>query len=153
GVQTCALPLWPPRAYEDVLEANELRRKQRIRRHASLPSVLFNGRVPTSSLTSMGLTDLEREYKAAKELAEELLDRGANLGTLSEALDQAVEPPKDVVVHPGPTDEDLGDDPGAPALATPPLDLRGMPSYGPADAATTIVVLCSPTSSNCVQPM
>lgn len=143
----------PPRAYDDVLEANELRRKQRVRRHASLPSVLFNGRVPASSLTSMGMTDLEREYKAAKELAEELLDRGANLGTLAEALDQLVEPPKDIIVQSGPTDEDLGDEPGEPALATPPLDLRGMPSYGPADAATTIVVLCSPTSSNCVQPM
>ena len=143
----------PPRAYDDVLEANELRRKQRIRGQSALPSVLFNGRVPSTQLSALGMNDLEREYKTAKELAEELLDRGADRGTLAQALDELTDPPQDIIVQPGPTDEDLGDDTGDAVLATPPLDLRGLPSYGPADAATTIVVLCSPTSSNCVQPM
>lgn len=145
--------LRPPRAYDDVLEANELRRKQRLRGRASLPSALFNGRAPSTQLAALGMNDLEREYKAAKELAEELLDRGADRGSLAEALDELAEPPRDIVVQPGPIDDDLGDEPGEPMLATPPLDVRGMPSYGPVEAATTIVVLCSPTSSNCLQPM
>lgn len=143
----------PPRAYDDVLDANELRRKQRIRGQPALPSALFNGRIPATQLASMGMTDLEREYKTAKELAEELLDRGADRGSLAQAVDELADPPKDIIVQPGPTDEDLGDEAGDGVLATPPLDLRGLPSYGPAEAATTIVVLCSPISSNCVQPM
>jgi len=141
----------PPRAYDDVLEANELRRKQRIHGSPPLPSVLFNGRVPSQPLNAG--PDLEREYKIAKDLALELLDRGADRGSLSEALDELGEPTQDIIVSPGATDEDLGDDPGDPVLASPPLELRGLPSYGPGEPATTIVVLCSPTSQNCVQPM
>jgi hypothetical protein len=143
----------PPRAYEDVLQANELRRKQRLRGQQALPSVLFNGRAPSTQPQNLGVNELEREYKAAKDLAEDLLDRGADRGALAQALDELSEPPADIVVHSGPTDEDLGDDTGGPVLANPPLDLRGLPSYGPTEAVTTVVVMCSPTSSNCVQPM
>ena len=143
----------PPRAYEDVLQQNELRRKQRIHGGPALPNALFNGRVPSMQFASMGMTDLENEYKRAKDLAEELLDRGADRGTLAEALDELSGPTQDIIIAPGPTDEDLGDDAGEPVLATPPLDLKGLPSYGPTEAVTTIVVLCSPTSSNCPQPM
>jgi hypothetical protein len=143
----------PPRAYDDVLEANELRRKQRIHGSPSLPNVLFNGRAPTTPLIALGMTDLENQYRAAKDLAEEVLDRGADRGALAQALDELSDPPQDITVPSGPTDEDLGDDPGDPVLADPPLDLRGLPSYGPVEAATTIVVMCSPISSNCVQPM
>ncbi|HEY5920999.1 MAG TPA: hypothetical protein VIV11_04980 [Kofleriaceae bacterium] len=143
----------PPRAYDEVLEANELRRKQRIHGSPALPSVLFNGRVARTPLGSMGMTELENEYKVAKELAEDLLDRGADRGTLADALDELSEPPQDIIIQPGPTDEDLGDDVGEPVLATPPLELRGLPSYGPSEAVTTIVVMCAPTSSNCQQPM
>jgi hypothetical protein len=144
--------LRPPRAYDDVLEANDLRRKQRVRVQG-LPSALFNGRNPSQSVTSLGMNELEREYQTAKELAEDLLDRGADRGSLAMALDERVEPPRDIIVQPGPTDEDLGDDGADGVLAKPPLVLRGLPSYGPLDAATTIVVLCSPTSNNCVAPL
>jgi hypothetical protein len=143
----------PPRAYEDVLQANELRRKQRLRGQQGLPSVLFNGRAPATQVANLGINELEREYKTAKDLAEDLLDRGADRGALAQALDELNEPPLDIVVRYGSTDEDLGDDVGGPVLASPPLDLRGLPSYGPVEAATTIIVMCSPTSSNCVQPM
>ncbi|HEY5946353.1 MAG TPA: hypothetical protein VIV40_12710 [Kofleriaceae bacterium] len=141
----------PPRAYDDVLEANELRRKQRIHGSPALPNVLFNGRVPTQPLNAG--PDLEREYRAAKDLAEDLLDRGADRGSLSEALDELAEPAQDILVPAGATDEDLGEDTGEAVLATPPLDLRGLPSYGPSEAVTTIVVLCSPVSTNCQAPM
>jgi hypothetical protein len=143
----------PPRAYDEVLQANELRRKQRLHGAQALPSVLFNGRPASSPLSAMGMADLENQYKMAKEYAEDLLDRGADRGTLADALDELSEPTQDIIVAPGPTDEDLGDDPGEPVLASPPLELRGLPSYGPVEAATTIVVLCSPTSSNCIGPM
>lgn len=143
----------PPRAYNDVLEANELRRKQRIHGSPGLPNVLFNGRLPTTQLSALGMTDLENEYKAAKALAEDLLDRGAHRGSLAEALDELDHPARDIIIQPGPTDEDLGDDPGDSTLATPPLDVRGLPFYGAGEAVTTIVVMCSPTSSNCVQPL
>ena len=143
----------PPRAYVEVLDANERRRKQRLPGQPALPSALFNGRAPSTHLSALGMADLEKEYERAKDLAEDLLDRGADRGTLAEALDELAEPPREISVRAGPTDEDLGDDPGEPVLATPPLDLHGMPSYGPDHAATTIVVLCNPTSSNCLHPM
>jgi protein-disulfide isomerase len=143
----------PPRAFDDVLEQNELRRKQRLHGQQGLPSALFNGRMPTTQLGALGMNDLENQYRLAKDLAEDMLDRGADRGSLAQAFDEVVDPPADVIIQTGPTDEDLGDDPGEPVLAKPPLDLRGLPSYGPADAATTVVVLCSPTSSNCMQPM
>jgi hypothetical protein len=143
----------PPAAYDDVLDANELRRKQRVHNQGQLPTALFNGRMPRQPVTSLSMNDLEQEYRTAKDLAEELLDRGADRGSLSEALDELTEPPADIIIPPGATDEDLGEEVGEPALATPPLDLRGLPSYGPVEAATTIVVLCSPTSSNCVAAM
>lgn len=143
----------PPAAYDDVLDANELRRKQRVHNQGQLPTALFNGRMPRQPLTSLGMSDLEQEYRTAKDLAEDLLDRGADRGSLAEALDELSEPPADILVPSGATDEDLGDEAGEPVLATPPLDLRGLPSYGPVEAATTIVVLCSPTSSNCVNTM
>lgn len=143
----------PPQAYEDVLQANELRRKQKLRGQQALPGVLFNGRPPATQIVNLDMTQLEREYNTAKDLAEDLLDRGADRGALAQALDELDEPPADIVVHSGPTDEDLGDDIAGPVLATPPLDLRGLPSYGPVEAATTIVVMCSPTSSNCQAPM
>jgi hypothetical protein len=143
----------PPTAYDLVLDANERRRSQRIRGQSALPSALFNGRAPTTSLSSLSMADLEREYNAARELAEELLDRGADRGSLAAAFDDQTHMPDEIVVNPGPTDEDIGDDIGPAVLATPPLDLRGMPSYGPLEAATTIAILCSPVSSNCAQPM
>jgi protein-disulfide isomerase len=37
-------------------------------------------------------------------------------------------------------------------LANPPLDVHGWPSYGSANADTTIILLCSPTSPNCGPP-
>jgi hypothetical protein len=143
----------PPRAYDDVLEANELRRKQRNRGQQAPPNVLFNGRPMSAQVANLGVKELEDQYKLAKDLAEDLLDRGADRGALAQALDELTEVPQDIVVTTGATDEDLGDDLGGPVLANPPLDLRGLPSYGPTEAATTIVVMCSPTSTNCVAPM
>jgi hypothetical protein len=143
----------PPRAYDDVLDANELRRKQRIRGQQTLPNVLFNGRPPSTQISNLGIKELEDQYKLAKDLAEDLLDRGADRGALAQALDELTEAPQDITVSTGATDEDLGDDAGGPVLANPPLDLRGLPSYGPVEAAITIIVMCSPTSTNCPQPM
>ena len=59
-----------------------------------------------------------------------------------------VRPP--TLFMPGPV-EDLDGDPGPapPPLVSPPLDLRGLPSTGPADAPVPVVVLCDLTSRAC----
>ncbi len=44
-------------------------------------------------------------------------------------------------------DDTVGELPASPQLASPPLDLRGMPSAGPANARATIAVLCNPSTS------
>lgn len=146
----------PPAAYERVLAANEIRRKQRFRGNPPPPNVLFNGKLTQNQTTSLGATDLEREYQRAKDAAEELLDHGIAPSELSAAFEQ-IPPPiaTDIMVQRGSIDEELDENAANDdaVLATPPLDLRGWPSYGPAKAETTIVVLCSPTSGNCRAPM
>jgi len=140
-------------AYDKVLDANERRRTLRFRGPPAAPNVLFNGRAPQTQLTALRMEDLEREYRAAKDLAEDLLDRGADRSSLADAFDAASPAPAEVVVQPARTDEDIGDEPLRTTLATPPLDLRGLPAYGPLEVSTTIAILCSPTSSNCNGPM
>jgi hypothetical protein len=141
----------PPAAYEAALAANERRRRQRLRGDPQLPNILFNGRAPDGSAGALGLAQLEKEYKAARELAEDLVDRGADPRSLSGAFDVVPVPGAEIIVQPGPTDN--GDDAGDPVLASPALDVAGLPSYGPVEATTTIIVACSPTSSNCRSPM
>ena len=143
----------PPAAYEHVIADNDRRRRQRIRGGA-LPAVLFNGHQPQILLPNLDATQLEAEYKAAKARADELVDRGADPAHLAEAFDQeAREGSGDITVQVGPMDDELDQLPADPPLATPPIATRGLPSFGPSDAAVTIVVLCSPLSANCITPL
>jgi hypothetical protein len=120
---------------------------------AAAPTLLFNSRPLPAPIVSVTTNDLEREYKAALDQAEDLLDRGAVPATLADAFDEARPRPAEIVVQTGATDEEISEPPAEPQLANPPLDLRGLPSYGRTEAAVTIVVACSPTSLNCDQPL
>jgi hypothetical protein len=141
----------PPLAYDRVLEAN-LRRLRRKVRGGSTPAVLINGRVPRVALGSPN--DLEREYRNALDEAMDLLDRGADPQRLPEAFEAKAAPnPLEIVVPTGNTDDTVDDVPAEPPLATPALDLHGMPSLGFVDAPVTIAVLCSPASLNCAAAM
>jgi hypothetical protein len=143
----------PPRAFDKVLDANERRRSQKVTGPA-LPNALYNGRLGQTLLTSSNSQDLEREYQRALDLALDLIDRGADPRALDAAFEQATDPgPEEIVIQSGPIDADVDTPPNEPSLATPPLRYDGLPSYGPTGAAVTIAVLCSPTSSNCKQPM
>lgn len=143
----------PPAAYDKLLDANQRRFRQRTRGNPALPTALFNGRWPTTTLANMRLDDFEREYLAAKDSAADLLDRGVGRDELASAFDQIVTLPEEIVVSPGATDEELEDMSAEPRLATPPLPHAGLPSHGAADATITIAVLCSPTSGNCNAPL
>jgi hypothetical protein len=142
----------PPPAYKRLVDGNERRRKQHVHA-ANEPTVLFNGRPIVVPLVSLTTNDLERQYHAALDEAEDLLDRGATPATLADAFDATRALPAEITVQAGPTDEEIGEPATEPPLANPPLDLRGLPSYGPPDAAVTILVACSPTSLNCEQPL
>jgi len=143
----------PPAAYDKLLDANQRRFRQRTRGNPALPTALFNGRWPTTTVANMRLDDFEREYLAAKDSADDLLDRGVGRDELASAFDQIVTLPEEIVVSPGATDEELEDMPAEPRLASPPLPHAGLPSHGAADATITIAVLCSPTSGNCNAPL
>lgn len=136
----------PPPAYDRVIEQNQRRLKQKAKA-AQTPVVVINGKIPKSY---SNLRDLEAAYVEAKDAADELLDRGADPRTLPDAFDATTAPnPLDLVVTAGNVDDASDDLPAVPPLAVPALDLRGMPSIGPADAEVTIAVLCSPASVNC----
>ena len=135
----------PPPAYDRVLDANQRRLKKKVR--GAAPAILINGKVPRSSGS---FADLEVEYFQAKDAADDLLDRGADPRELPEAFEAETAPnPLDLNVTAGNTDDTVDEVPADPPIATPALDLRGMPSLGPANAQITIAVLCSPASLNC----
>ena len=142
----------PPPAYKRVVEGNERRRKQHVH-SANAPTLLVNSRPVTSALVALTQNDLEREYRTALDQAEDLLDRGAVPSTLTEAFDDERPLPGEILVQTGATDEEIGEPAPEPPLASPPLDVRGLPSYGSPEAPVTIVVACSPTSLNCDLPL
>lgn len=142
----------PPPAYREALAANQRRRRQRLHARGALPAALFDGLAPKKSLTELSRDDLEAAYAHALDVAQDLVDRGAPPSALRDACANE-DRPLDVVVQPGAIDEELDDPPTSPPLARPPLDLTGLPSYGPPDAAVSIVVACSPTTANCRGPL
>ena len=138
--------------YREALEANDRRQERLMRGQASLPSALFNTKPPRSSLAAMSDGEFEREYTEAFERAEELIDRGVHPRHLMEAFDalvlRGVQP---FVISTGPTDDDVGGDATDHRLASPPLTLAGLPSFGKPDAhaPVPVVVLCRPNDSQC----
>jgi hypothetical protein len=143
----------PPEAYQKLLESSDRRRRRKIH-GGSLPNALFNGQPPKTQLSALGPNDLEAEYLRARDLAFDLLDRGIDPRPKIDAIDPTSAPnPSELTIQAGEIEEELDTVSSEPLLATPPLQLEGLPSYGPADAAVTIVVLCSPTSSRCRGPL
>jgi hypothetical protein len=140
--------------YKPVLDANFNRMKRRVPRGLTAPIILFNGAVPRTALGDA--RNIEAEYKDALARAEELVDRGADPRTLARAFDALADDEaaaRDVKITPGQVDDDSEGWPSAPRLAAPPFDLTNLPSVGPTDAATTIIIACKPTSANCVAPL
>ncbi len=138
--------------YAAVLEANDHRLARITRGQPSVPAVLFNARPPRSGIASMSDADYEREYKDAYERAEELMDRGVAKRSLMEAFDTlALRSTQPFVGSPGPTDDDVTGDTIDHKLASPPLSLAGMPSFGKPDAKGPIpvVLLCRPNDTQC----
>jgi hypothetical protein len=138
----------PPAAFDRVLEDDQRRMRQRVR-GVTLPAVLINGQLLRLADIAKP-ADLERAYTVAKDAALDLLDRGVAPSGLAAAFEaQAAPNPLDISVSVGQLDDGADEVPNEPVLAAPALDLRGMPTLGPADAAVTIAVLCNPTSIHC----
>lgn len=134
--------------YREVLEANQ-RRLERI--HAGgAPSMLFNGVQPKLSMTAVTPGDLDREYALAEGRAFDKLDRGYALEDLPAAFDDdAVHDTQPFVASPGRPDEPGDRAPTDHPLASPPLALAGLPSFGKPDAAIPVVILCRPDDARC----
>ena len=143
--QVTSVILKPPPEFDAILDDNVRRSRQRL--HGNQNGFLINGTmVPQSSILKTG--ELERLYADAKDAALDLIDRGVLPSELPEVFDGSNAPsPLAVVVQSSPPDDTVGELPATPQLASPPLDLRGMPSVGPANARATIAVLCSPSMS------
>lgn len=142
--------------YRDVLEANDRRLERVTRGHPSVPAVLFNAKQPPKSLAAMGEADFEREYDAAYDRAIELIDRGVDPRFLMEAFDALVlRGAQPFVGSTGPTEDDVTGDTIEHRLASPPLPLAGLPSFGKPDARAPIpiVLLCRPNDSQCGNAM
>ena len=123
----------------------------RLRRfHRQTNEALFNGVPLARSPAAATDGDLETAYKATLERAEDMIDRGADPRALSDAFEQEALASVDVEVQPsGETDDDVDVEPTDPPLATPPLELTGLPTFGRPDAPIPIVLMCSPVSAKC----
>jgi hypothetical protein len=136
--------------YRDLLDANQ-RRFERL--HAgNTPSVLFNATVVRIAPT-VAVPDLDHEYEVAYDRALQKLERGFPASELAAAFDdEAMASAQPVVLSGGgsrddDSDRSLLDHP----LASPPLRLAGLPSFGKPGiaAAVPIVVLCRPNDNAC----
>jgi hypothetical protein len=136
--------------YRELLEANQ-RRLERL--HAgNTPSVLFNARPTKVGLGAFSVVELDREYEAAYDRALDKLERGVAPDKLAEAFDdEAMSASQPIVVTGGALDDDADRSPLDHPLATPPLRLDGLPSFGKPGvaAAAPIVVLCRPNDAAC----
>jgi 2-hydroxychromene-2-carboxylate isomerase len=139
--------------YREVLEANDHRLDRITRGQPSVPAVLFNTRLPRSVIASMSEADYEREYSDAYERAQELLDRGVEQRFLMEAFDALLLRSTQPVVGVGP--DSSGVDGVDHRLASPPLSLAGLPSFGAPDAKAPlpVVLLCRPNATDCTHSM
>ena len=136
--------------YRDLLDANQ-RRFERL--HAgNTPSVLFNAKASRIALGAITTPDLEREYDAAYDRALDKLERGFSAGQLADAFDdEAMSSTQPVVLSGGSRDDDGDRSPLDHPLASPPLRVDGLPSFGKPGltAAVPIVVLCRPNDAAC----
>ena len=136
--------------YREALEANQ-RRFERL--HAgNTPSVMFNSLAPKLSLAAATPADLDREYDAAYTRAIDKLDRGFAPDQLAAAFDdEAIHDAQPLVMSAGSPDDDTDRSPTDHPLASPPLALDGLPSFGKPGiaAAVPIIVLCRPNDAAC----
>jgi hypothetical protein len=133
--------------YRDVLEANQ-RRFERLH-GGTAPSVLFNARPTRVGIGGITAADLDREYEAAYDRALDKIDRGVAPGELAAAFDDdAIPSTQPLVLSIAPGEDGV---PLDHPLASPPLHLDGLPSFGKPGvaAAVPIVVLCRPSDSGC----
>lgn len=136
--------------YRDVLEANQ-RRFERLH-GGTTPSALFNARPTRVALGAISSADLDREYEAAYDRALDKLDRGVAPDQLAAAFDEDAMPAgQPVVMTIGGPDDDSDRSPLDHPLASPPLQLDGLPSFGKPGvaAAAQIIVLCRPNDPAC----
>lgn len=136
--------------YSDVLDDNQ-RRFERLH-GGTTPSALFNARPTRVGLAGINAADLDREYEAAYDRALDKLDRGFAPSELAAAFDdEAIPRVQPVVMSVATPDDDSDRSPLEHPLASPPLQLDGLPSFGkPGVAAPVpIVVLCRPNETSC----
>jgi hypothetical protein len=135
---------WEDGRHEAMLAANENRHKRLHGKPA--PEALFNGVAAVRALGSLEPDTLEGMYLDAYDRAIAALDRGVPRASLGELFDrEAFLAPQDQVLSPGPIDDPDPLEPLAPpaVLLASPLDRRGWPALGPADAPVVVTVLCN----------
>jgi hypothetical protein len=148
NAQRTALALEADR-YREVLEANQ-RRFERL--HAGgPPSLLFNSRPIKTALGALSAGELDREYEAAYDRAIDKLERGVPLAELPQAFDDEAMAGAPPAVAPTTQSDDDERSPADHRLATPPLRLTGLPSFGKPGvaAAVPVAVLCRPNDTMC----
>ena len=136
--------------YADVFEINH-RRWDRFNGTTSLPNALFNDRPIRPQVTSVNDEQLEKDYVVAYNRSLELIDNGVAIDRLQQAFDDKALRADQPFVASSSADDDYETEVTDHPLASPPLALAGLPSYGKPNSAAPvpIVVLCRPNDTHC----
>lgn len=136
-------------SYRDTLEANQ-RRLDRLHISAAPTAIVFNARATKLMLGNASAHDIDTEYNAAYQRALDKLDRGYAPDRLMQAFeeDAMLQAPPAPPPPLGEPDDDDGPGTTTP-LASPPLQLDGLPALGKPGARVPVVVLCRPSDQTC----
>ncbi len=140
--------------YRDVIVANE-RRLERLRGNTA-PMVFFNDKPIRGTLSATSDGDFENAYVDAYDRARDMIDRGIEPKDLLASFDaevlQSVQP---LVITSGPSDDETDGESSEHPLATPPLQLAGLPSLGKPGAAAPVpvIIVCRPNAADCLQQL
>ena len=160
GIRTNATMLDVADTYSDVLLQvldDNNNRYSRMMPHQPPPAVMINSK--PLALGQLGAQQAREAYEQAYQAAQELLDRGVDPHALAQAFDREAlgeATRADVKIVPDTPDTNPSVDGGGPnehPLASPAIDVRGLPSYGSDKAPYQVIVLCNPISTSCRSAM
>lgn len=152
GLDTARLEqAWDDGRHDAELTANDARWR-RLHGRNMPPDASFNSQMLSRPIVSLDYDELEVMYQDAYDQSLDRLDRGVPIAHLVDAFDRdALTDRPATPLAPGPIDDPDPDDTADAqgVLLAAPLDTRGWPSTGPADAPVQVVVLCNLRSVNC----
>lgn len=145
-----------PDLLPEALQENDRRRLRLLGATAHIPDLTFNAEPVGQPLASLDVDELDRHYARAYDEAIELRDEGVPARHVLAAAERRRAPRWAPTTYPAGAVDDPEAElslPDAPPLLARALDLAGLPSRGPDDAAVVVVIACNLRYVSCRQQL